>query len=302
MARADVLDGAKLSEIVAALGGGPVEKGRCRAWYRDGDNPGSLALDDKRGVFFDHVLGVGGGVLDLIGLALDLDRRAAAEWLKSYSGPLFTNPAPATRRPPADRVDDGERTRRALQLWGDAGPLEGTLGARYLASRGLDCEGLDHALRFLPRCPFGEERLPCIVALMRDAVTDEPTGIHRTALSLDGAKIGRKMLGRAGVVMIDESADVTLGLGIAEGIETALSVRASGWRPVWACLSAGGIERFPPLDGIEHLTVFADNDEAGLRAARLCAGYWRASGRRAAVRAPAAAGEDFNDRNRRGPR
>ena len=38
-------------------------------------------------------------------------------------------------------------------------------------------------LRFHPRCPFGSGmRHPCLLALMRNAVTDAPTGIQRIAL------------------------------------------------------------------------------------------------------------------------
>ena len=58
--------------------------------------------------------------------------------------------------------------------------------------------------------------------LMTDAVTNEPTGIHRTFLNPDGKKIERKMLGRQGVVRITPDEDVTYGLGIAEGVEDAI--------------------------------------------------------------------------------
>ena len=70
----------------------------------------------------------------------------------------------------------------------------------------------------------------------------------------------------------------------------------AGWRPVWACLSAGSIEVFPLLDGIECLTVFADHDEnrAGERAARECCTRWTAAGRTAVAIQPTFAG-DWND-------
>ena len=62
------------------------------------------------------------------------------------------------------------------------------------------------------------------MALMTDAVTGEPCGIHRTFLNPDGTKRERKMLGQQGVVRVSPDEDVTLGLGLTEGIEDALSI------------------------------------------------------------------------------
>ena len=61
---------------------------------------------------------------------------------------------------------------------------------------------------------------------MRDPVTDEAIGIHRTALTPGGEKIGRRMLGKAGVVKFSPAEDVLEGLGIAEGIGVGTSVAA----------------------------------------------------------------------------
>lgn len=43
--------------------GAKVVKGRCNAAWRNGDNPGSVAVDNER--WFDHVAEVGGGVIEL---------------------------------------------------------------------------------------------------------------------------------------------------------------------------------------------------------------------------------------------
>jgi putative DNA primase/helicase len=94
-------------------------------------------------------------------------------------------------------------------------------------------------------------------------------------------------------------------LGIAEGIETALSAAllhtAAGEPPlpVWAALNAGLLARFEPPPGITSLDIFADRDagEVGLKAAqRLVA---RLAGRIACeVHLPAAPHKDFNDQLR----
>lgn len=69
---------------------------------------------------------------------------------------------------------------------------------------------------------------------------------------------------------------VTVGLGIAEGIETALSL-AWAYAPVWACVDAGNMAGFPVLSGIEALAIGADNDAAGHAAAQACAARWVAA-------------------------
>ena len=113
---------------------------------------------------------------------------------------------------------------------------------------------------------------------MTDPLSVEEQGVHRTFLDASGAKLDRKMLGRQGVIRVSRDDAVTMSLGIAEGLEDALSVLISGWSPVWAATSAGAIARFPVLPGVESLTVFADADDAGLEAAQRCAERWAASG------------------------
>lgn len=194
------------------------------------------------------------------------------------------SPRPITRIPA--KRDDDARIDRALSLWGEAVSIEGTLGERYLAHRGFELASLPdlgHVLRFHPRCPWGEDRLPCMLTLMADPVTGELTGIQRTGLSDDGCKIERRMLGKAGAAFVSPFESVTQGLGIAEGLETSLAILMSGWSPIWGVLSAGGAKAFPVLAGIKTITAFADADAAGHAAARDCAGRWAEAGREARI-------------------
>src|SRR6478735_4535382 len=87
---------------------------------------------------------------------------------------------------PCDLVAEREeRLRYAMTIWQEARSFRNTLAVKYLTSRGIRIEELppsvDDALRFHPNCPFGCERHPCMVALMRDVQTDEPRAIQRTA-------------------------------------------------------------------------------------------------------------------------
>jgi hypothetical protein len=194
-------------------------------------------------------------------------------------------------------ADERERIRRGMNIWRETTPIAGTLVETYLASRGLSYQG--DALRFHRSCPFRQERHPAMIALMTDAVTGEPQGVHRTALLPDGAgkaTPGKMMLGRSkgSVIRLSPDEDVTLGLSIAEGIETCLAVP---FRPVWACMSAGNIASLPVLSGIEALTVFADNDASGtgIRDARECAVRWHAAGKEVEIRMIDAVGVDYAD-------
>jgi putative DNA primase/helicase len=180
---------------------------------------------------------------------------------------------------------------RIANIWRTAVPLPGTLGERYFIEvRGLPISGdLSHALRWHPD-------LKAIVALMTDAISGETVGLHRTFLEPNGSKRDRKMLGHRGVVRVSPDEDVTMGLGLAEGVEDALAVLCSAWAPVWAATCASGMQEFPVLSGIEALTLFHDNDAAGLEAAQQCAERWTRSGREVFLHGIKRPERDLSDR------
>ncbi len=204
--------------------------------------------------------------------------------------------------------DTAERSAFAQAIWRVAGDPRGTLAEKYL---NLRLRGLDppddlygRVLRFHPRCPFGEgASVPALIAAfrpIRDTDDDKPpVAIHRIGLTSKGEKITKKMLGPVAgcAVKLDADEAVSHGLGITEGIETALAVRAAGWRPVWALGSAGAISKFGPIAGIEALTIFADHDtsQAGQVAARVCAAGWSAAGHEVTIRTPRKPGADWAD-------
>jgi putative DNA primase/helicase len=212
----------------------------------------------------------------------------------------------------------GDRVSIASRLWHEARPIGMTLAENYLIHRGLQLGSEAYAgdaLRFHNACPFRLAhghvlRLPALVAKMVAIRTGEFCGVHRTALAPDGrgkaelTGLGnpKKMLGRAAGACVKLSPDeeVSCGLHIAEGIETALACIAMGFRPTWAALSAGGVATFPVLAGIETLTVFADHDAnaTGLKAARQCASQWSGAGREVTIALPPDQGRDWADDTR----
>lgn len=213
-----------------------------------------------------------------------------------------------------DRERAAARTQRLITAYiRELGPVRDTPGEQYLREiRKIDTEAIADVLERVdaigwhssvyfnePDHALHGRRLGCIVGVMTDPVTAAPTGaISRTYLDPEGRKVGKaKTLGQgSGIVRLSEDADVLFGLDLAEGMETALSLMAKGFRPMWATGSTSLMAKFPVLDVIECLTIFADHDEnrAGEEAAREAEARWLAAGREVRLRRPNQFG-DFND-------
>jgi DNA polymerase I-like protein with 3'-5' exonuclease and polymerase domains len=221
-----------------------------------------------------------------------LEYDQARDIVDNWDGPVVAR----SREQNAER--DAKRMACALTWWDSAQPLPGTLAARYLHDvRGIDLDVLpddisERGLRFHPNCAFGPgTRHPCLLALMRDPISDAPTGIQRIALTPDARKIDRMMLGLSGVVQLWPAGKQ---LVIGEGLETVLAAatrlpyRDAPLRPAWAALSDGALARFPVIEGVKQLIVLADNDRnrAGQTAAEACKQRWLGGGRRVALLMP----------------
>ncbi|MEW5891084.1 MAG: DUF7146 domain-containing protein [Pseudomonadota bacterium] len=158
-----------------------------------------------------------------------------------------------------------------------------------------------------------------------------PVNLHRTYLSEDGQKARILRTGSTdeylkvkkmerGVEKYTGGAvhlyapDGTGRLGVGEGIETMLAVRA-GYKnrlPVWPCLNEGGVRKFVIPDWVTELHIFADNDlpdEKGKRVGQEAAaallrravkegfvlGARRTGARRVFLHIPKEEGTDFLD-------
>jgi len=185
-------------------------------------------------------------------------------------------------------------------LWHDCKPLCGA-AVSYLTARHCQIPPADGDLRCHPalKHPSGFVG-PALVGRITDALTRQPLSLHRTWIQADGRKADvdapRLLLGghrkQGGVIRLWPDEAVTTGLGIAEGIETALSL-AWAHAPVWACIDAGNLAALVYLPGIECLVIGADNDPAGGAAARACAQRWADAG--AEVLVTRQAQNDLND-------
>jgi hypothetical protein len=266
-----------------------------------GDSLSVHLRDPKAGVWADFATGECGDALDLVKAVHRCDLGDALTWSRRWLGIVDAKavPPPRPAAPKATTNGNGDHWRR---IWESTKPIAKSIAETYLATRKLPVPPrLDEVLRFHPACPFKGEKVPALVALWSDIRTDEPCGIHRTALRSDGTDRnrtrGKAMLGRAAGAAIKLSPDgeVTLGLGLVEGIETGLAIIGTGWQPVWAAGSAGAIAQFPILSGLEELTIFADRDGAGQQAAQKCARRWSGSGTPVTIRTPFDDGTDWCD-------
>ena len=188
----------------------------------------------------------------------------------------------------------------ALRIWRDARPLHRSPAKAYLEERGI--LATSHALRFHPRTPLGPKArarfLPAMIAAV--SLDEGPIAVHRTFLSHSGdtqasfAKPKRALgsLGEA-TVRLFEPAEGRLGL--AEGIESAMSAYALTGIPTWATL---GNERFGLVaipESVSELHFFVDHDAGGDLAAERGRKAYLREGRHIQVRRPKLRGTDWND-------
>jgi Toprim domain/CHC2 zinc finger len=243
----------------------------------------------------------GGDVVDLVQHLDGVDFKIAVATLAGDERKPI-RPAPKATAP---QDDDAANTARALKLWEEGSPIDGTVAEEYLRRRGLEPSEGDDALRFYSPCPFGPGvTYPCLIALFRNIVTNAPRAIHRIAITAGGIMIGKKMLGPVvgAAVKLDADENIERGLVIGEGIETCLAARMLGLKPCWALGSAGAIKQFPVLAGIDCLTILVDNDEpdgngrrAGPDAAAECSVRWTVAGREVRRVVPRRKGADVAD-------
>lgn len=229
---------------------------------------GKLRIDDKDGKgTYVCVHGAGDG-WKLLQEVTGQDFKYLAKEVDRIIGNQFDSPTPVQKTNKA-----AEERIKFLSL----PQLKGTDAERYLNSRGI---------YQMPRsgCRFSngeydtdEKRLiPCIYSIASNEY-GEPVFKHLTYLENgDKAKIDtqRKMftiLENHGSVSIKLQTATTI-LGIAEGIETALSASHIYKIPTWAAINATLLKKFRAPTGVCELYIFADNDKngTGLAAAFEC--------------------------------
>jgi len=207
---------------------------------------------------------------------------------------VSSRPAQKPQAHKRERLSDWGRA-----FWRDCHPLSG-VALQYLRARRCVIPPEDGHLRYHPavKHPSGYTG-PALVALVTDVLTNEHLSLHRTWITPTGkADIDPPRMPLAGhslkngCIRLWPDDAVTYGLGIAEGIETALSL-AHAYRPVWSVIDAGHMTQFPVLAGVETLVIAQDQDPAGMSAASICSRRWAEADREVLITRQAA--NDLND-------
>jgi putative DNA primase/helicase len=284
-------------QITAILGGDVTGRNSCNVpgpGHSKGDRSLSITIDDRQGriVVCSHAGDDWKICKDYVRERLGLDR-----WDRGSD----------TGRSPFVVINSGldndkeKKKAFALRIWSQSVDPAGTIVEHYLREhRGLALSGdvACSVVRFHGSLYFDAfNRRPGMVSLLRNIVTDEPCGIHRTFLDREtGQKIDRKMLGiaKGAAIKLDPHATVSSSLTIGEGFETALASRMAGYGPVWSLGSSGAVRSFPVLSNLQELTILEENDPTSRRDVKACAKRYL-DARKPVNILTSHVGNDFND-------
>ena len=189
-----------------------------------------------------------------------------------------------------------ERIAAAKGIW--ASCQDGERLTAYLNARSITL-AVSSSLRFHPallHIPTGLQ-LPAMVAAIKNSSRDI-VAVQRTYLTGDCDRKAEVPSPKVSLGPFEDSA-VRLGpsgevLGLAEGIETALSAMQLHDVPVWAACGSR-MHRVALPDGVREVHVFADNGVPGRLAAEKAADRFTRDGRRVLLRFPPDRFGDWND-------
>ena len=188
--------------------------------------------------------------------------------------------------------------RAALDIWRESRPGAGTLVERYLGRRGLTLP-VPPSIRFHPGLKHGPTGLilPAMVAAVQ-APDRRVVAIHRTFLNEYGTKATvstpKMALGPlgAGAVRLAKAGSL---LGLAEGIEDALSAMQLFDLPCWASLGGARLARVDLPPEVREVRIFADGDDPGKEAAEKAVRRFRREGLKARAFIPPNGCKDWNE-------
>ena len=226
-----------------------------------GENSHRFRFDDKNGdgTWICTQCGAGDGI-ELVKRSKNISLPDTLKMIAGVSGACECKPKP--HKPDIDPA-------KALNsLWQSSKPLDGKDPvSQYLRARGLVIER-PKCLRYCPQCYESKTKThyPAMIAKVTSP-DGKPVSLHRTYLDGKGGKAQlespkKLMKGKSGIkgsaIRLYPPKDDLIG--VAEGVETAISATQLFSIPTWALISTSIMEGFVPPDGIRRVTIFADND------------------------------------------
>lgn len=255
----------KWSDIFAFYGLPPITgkrhfKGECPLC----SSKGSFRVDDKEGSGSFICKCQSGTGWKLLQLTQGKEFKDLAREIDSEFGNAFIGK-------PVKEKTTNEKLQDAINKYRLASPIKGTGAQKYLNGRGI------YELPARAIKANGEN----MIAIATDA-GGNPIYSHETFIN-DGKKanvaVTKKMMALQSNNITEWADCIAIRmfepascLGIAEGIETALSARQIYKCNVWSTMNSGFMKKFIAPCGVEHLMIFADNDKngTGLAAAFEC--------------------------------
>jgi len=204
-----------------------------------------------------------------------------------------------------NQMDNSKIKAMLNKIWTGSIPLSGSDPvSKYLHSRKLVLQ--PDNVRYCPECYESDTKQnhPAMVAKVFNS-KGVPVALHRTYLDRDKPQKADvpspkkltpalELLSGCAIRLFEIKGEK---LGIAEGIETAISCSQMFDMPVWACVSSTILEGFEPPDGVRHIVIMADNDAnyAGAKSAYVLANKLYNKEYIVEVKIPGCSGDDFND-------
>lgn len=264
---------------------------------------------------------------------------AVLRWLHGWDFPtalrevaaflgMTSSASPAIRTTPlitppkiAPRMSDADIQRMILDTWRESLPLDhpdAQVARTYLTEHRKLVVPVPtlKEVRYHPQLYYASKdgaikrRQPALILRQVD-VNNRPVTLHRIYLEPDGRKADYEDAKKSMFVPSDRTTNgsavrldpVQPWLSVAEGLESALSVREILGLPTWACTVAGCLTRLELPERIRVVLIWADRDDRGTgqAAADTLAARLRQEGRQVEVLLPPAKtignekGADWND-------
>lgn len=297
----------RATDLATILVGQPNRLMSSKRELRFGRN-GSLGVviaGPKAGCWYDHELGEGGDLFELIRRERGGNFANVLEFARNFVGTSASSTPRHIQRDGAGRhretaISRSNTAQLAANIWNASIDPYGTLVEAYLKSRTLEFpDGVaGDVIRYCKPFHYGGRIAAGMVSLFRDIESNEPVAISVTFLDKDAVKLERRFFGPVSRAAIKLDPVVNKTLHVGEGVESCLAAMLAGFHPTWALGSAGGIAGLPVIGNIRTLHILGEVNDGGAneRAAGTCATRWSEAGSTADIIViEPLVGSDLND-------